>query len=250
MTARPRATPTMRLLSYNIHKGIGGRDRRYDLARVARVIEHEAPDIVCLQEVTRHARRTRGDDQPALLAARFASVAHAFQMTVQYGVGGYGNLVLSRWPATDSHHLCLRWRGWKPRGAQVVALDTPGGPLLLANWHLGLRDRERHWQAETLLAHDRLRDPAGPPTLVVGDFNDWRGTLGAAALAAHGFAEATRPPSRFRSFPAFLPLLALDKAFHRGGVCVTAARVVRTPLARRASDHLPLVLDFTLAPGE
>ena len=249
MTARPRATPTMRLLSYNIHKGIGGRDRRYDLARVARVIEHEAPDIVCLQEVTRHARRTRGDDQPALLAARFASVAHCYQMTVHYRVGGYGNLVLSRWPATDSHHLCLRWRGWKPRGAQVVALDTPGGPLLLANWHLGLRDRERHWQAETLLAHDRLRDPAGPPTLVVGDFNDWRGTLG-AALAAHGFAEATRPPSRFRSFPAFLPLLALDKAFHRGGVCVTAARVVRTPLARRASDHLPLVLDFTLTPRE
>ena len=242
--------PTMRLISYNIHKAIGGRDRRYDLDRVARVIEHEDPDIVCLQEVTRHARRTLGDDQSALLAARFASVAHAFQMTVRYRVGGYGNLVLSRWPVTDSHDLCLRWKGWKPRGAQIVGLDTPGGPLLLANWHLGLRSRERHWQAEKLLAHPRMRDPAGPSTLVVGDFNDWRGTLGAAALAGHGFAEATRPPSRFRSFPAFLPLLALDKAFYRGGVRVTEARVVRTPLARRASDHLPLVLDFTLAPGE
>lgn len=250
MTDRSYTNLTMRLLSYNMHKGIGGHDRRYDLDRVARVIEHENPDILCLQEVTRHARRTLGDDQPALLAARFASVAHAFQMTVRYRVGGYGNLVLSRWPVTDSHHLCLRWKGWKPRGAQLVALDTPGGPLLLANWHLGLRDRERHWQAERLLAHARIQDAAGPPTLVVGDFNDWRGTLGAAALAAHGFAEATRPPSRFRSFPAFLPLLALDKAFYRGGVRVTETRVVRTPLARRASDHLPLVLDFTLAPGE
>ncbi len=250
MTDRTAAKPTMRLLSYNIHKGIGGHDRRYDLDRIARVIEHEAPDILCLQEVTRHARRTLGDDQPALLAARFAGVAHAFQMTVRYRVGGYGNLVLSRWPVIDSHALCLRWRGWKPRGAQVVALDTPGGPLLLANWHLGLRDRERHWQAEKLLAHPRIREAAGPPTLVVGDFNDWRGTLGAAALSDHGFAEATRPASRFRSFPAFLPLLALDKAFHRGGVQVTEARVVRTALARRASDHLPLVLDFTLTPGE
>lgn len=250
MTDRSYTNLTMRLLSYNMHKGIGGHDRRYDLDRVARVIEHENPDILCLQEVTRHARRTLGDDQPALLAARFASVAHAFQMTVRYRVGGYGNLVLSRWPVTDSHHLCLRWKGWKPRGAQLVALDTPGGPLLLANWHLGLRDRERHWQAERLLAHARIQDAAGPPTLVVGDFNDWRGTLGAAALAAHGFAEATRPPSRFRSFPAFLPLLALDKAFYRGGVRVTETRVVRTPLARRASDHLPLVLDFTLTPGE
>ena len=31
----------MRLLSYNIHKGIGGRDRRYRLARVIEVIEEE-----------------------------------------------------------------------------------------------------------------------------------------------------------------------------------------------------------------
>ena len=35
----------MRLLSYNIHKGIGGRDRRYNLERICQVIEALKPDL-------------------------------------------------------------------------------------------------------------------------------------------------------------------------------------------------------------
>ena len=58
----------MRLLSYNIHKGIGGRDRRYSLDRIIGVIAHEKPDLICLQEVDRHVRRTRHHDQPTILA--------------------------------------------------------------------------------------------------------------------------------------------------------------------------------------
>ena len=41
----------MRLLSYNIHKGFGGRDRLYRLERIIKVIEKHKPDLVCLQEV-------------------------------------------------------------------------------------------------------------------------------------------------------------------------------------------------------
>ena len=40
---------------------------------------------------------------------------------------------------------------------------------------------------------------------------------------------------------------SLDKAFVRGSVFVRNARVVRSQQARRASDHLPLVMDFHLA---
>jgi endonuclease/exonuclease/phosphatase family metal-dependent hydrolase len=237
----------MRLLSYNIHKGIGGRDRRYDLDRVLRVIEHENPDILCLQEVTRHARRTRRDDQPRILFERFSSAAHLYQPTVQYREGGYGNLLLSRWPVRESHHICLRKGPWKPRGVQIALVESPDGLVHVANWHLGLGERERHWQVDQLLHHPRFREAIHHPTLIVGDFNDWRNRLGGAALASHAFEEATKPASRFRSFPAFLPVLALDKVFHRNGVRVTEVRVVRTPLAHRASDHLPLVLDFHLS---
>jgi endonuclease/exonuclease/phosphatase family metal-dependent hydrolase len=236
----------MRLLSYNIHKGIGWHDRRYDLGRVLRVIENEEPDLICLQEVTSGARRTRYHDQPRLLAGHFGACAHNYQMNVFYRRGGYGNLVLSRWPFRHEHHICLRHGRRKPRGAQLVVVDTPDGTLHLANWHLGLREKERHWQVNRLLQHELFCKSADLPTMIVGDFNDWRDTLAHGPLADHAFEQVTGPTSDFRSFPAFLSLFSLDKAFHRGGIGVRQARLVRTAAARLASDHLPLVIDFSL----
>src|SRR5688572_15994277 len=104
----------MRLLSYNIHKGIGGNDRRYRLERVLHVIEHENPDVVLLQEVTRDLVRCKKDDQPCLLHARFALEHMAFQLNVSWKVGGYGNMLLSRWPIVEKHHISLRLLTKKP----------------------------------------------------------------------------------------------------------------------------------------
>jgi len=242
-------TEFMRLLSYNIHKGIGGRDRRYDLDRIWRVIREEEPDLVCLQEVAQNARRTHHHDQPLMLAERLAAAAHLFQMNVRYREGGYGNLVLSRWPFHRRHQVSLRLGRRKPRGAQMVVVETAEGPLHLSNVHLGLAEKERHWQVNHLLHHPLFRESIHLPTLIVGDCNDWRNTLAAGPFARYAFEQVTGPPRHFRSFPAFLTVLALDKAFHHGGVVIRHARVVRSALARRASDHLPLVIDFHLDYG-
>ncbi len=236
----------MRLISYNIHKGIGGLDRRYDLERIQRVVEAEDPDLVCLQEVTLGARRTRHHDQPELLARQFAAGDRCFQMNVHYSAGGYGNLILSRWSLSERQDIPLRYNRRKPRGAQVAVVDTPEGRLNLVNWHLGLAGKERNVQADRLLRHPKFLCSAHLPTLVVGDFNDWRNALARGPFAEHEFEQVTGPPSRFRSFPAFLPMLSLDKAFTRGDITVDGVRLVRTKLTRRASDHLPLVIDFHL----
>jgi endonuclease/exonuclease/phosphatase family metal-dependent hydrolase len=236
----------MRLLSYNIHKGIGGRDRLYRIERIIRVIREEDPDIVCLQEVDRNVRRSRHDDQPSRLAEAVLAVGWSYQLNVHLGNGGYGNLVLARWPFRDTHHVSLRVKWRKPRGAQVVVVDTPEGPLLLVHWHLGLAERERHRQVRHLLDHQVFRGSAHLPTVVVGDFNDWRNTLAHGPFARHSLVQATVPLTRFRSFPAYFPVISLDKAFVSGAVDVRHARIVHSHLTRRASDHLPLVLDFHL----
>jgi endonuclease/exonuclease/phosphatase family metal-dependent hydrolase len=234
----------MRLLTYNIHKGIGGVDRRYVLDRVCRVIEDEDPDLICLQEVTSGTRRTHYHDQPDILANRFQPRDFCFQMNVHYDKGGYGNLLLSRWPFRQQRHICLRLQTCKPRGAQVVIVETPEGPLRLTNWHLGLAERERHWQVARLLDHADFGAGAELPSLVVGDFNDWRNTLATGAFQQHAFEQVTSPPQQFRSFPAFFPTLSLDKAFHRGGIDIRDVRLVRTQHAFWASDHLPLAIEF------
>ena len=236
----------MRLLSYNIHKGIGGRDRLYRLERIKTAIEAEAPDIVCLQEVDRNVRRSRFDNQPVLLTEWFQPAAHLFQFIYKVHDGGYGNLLLSRWPFRSHHHISLTRHQRKPRGAQLAVIETPSGPLHLTHWHLGLSERERDWQTRHVLEHHLYRESKGLPSLIVGDFNDWRNRLATGPFAVHGFHQATAPPSRFRSFPAWLPVWSLDKAFVRGGIQVNRAHVVRGRSTRDASDHLPLVLDFDL----
>lgn len=234
----------MRLLSYNIHKGIGGRDRLYRLARIISVIEHENPDLICLQEVTHGCQRCGGDDQPEVLANYFRCEGIIFQSNVNLRTGCYGNLLLSRWPIREKHQISLRLQTKKPRGAQIAVIDTPEGPLKLVNLHLGLAEKERHWQISHLLGHKLFRDSGGLPELITGDYNDWRNTLPGGPMAADGFYHVTGPPSRFRSFPAYLPLGALDKAFCRGNIAIHEARIAISALAKNASDHLPLVVDF------
>jgi endonuclease/exonuclease/phosphatase family metal-dependent hydrolase len=236
----------MRILSYNIHKGIGGRDRLYRFQRVLDVIEAENPDLLCLQEVARNTPRSHYDDQPLLLAKYFQLEAEMFQQNVHLKRGGYGNLILSRWPIIAKHQISLRWNMKKPRGAQIVVVRTPEGPLRLVNFHLGLADAERQWQIEHLLTHHLFGESAKFSTLLIGDYNDWRNRLHRGLLSDHGFQQVTTPISRFRSFPAYLALGSLDKAFCRGSIFIRHARVVRNYLTRRASDHLPLVIDFHL----
>ena len=57
----------LRILSWNIHKAIGGVDRAYSLIRVAEVINDLQPDIALLQEVAdgwpRAGRDLQGEKQ-------------------------------------------------------------------------------------------------------------------------------------------------------------------------------------------
>jgi endonuclease/exonuclease/phosphatase family metal-dependent hydrolase len=239
----------MRLLTYNIHKGIGGRDRRYDFDRIVGVLEGENPDLILLQEVDCAVRRSRHHDQAVLLMERLAAHSGIFQLNVSLKSGGYGNLLLSRWPIVWHASIDLRMSVKKPRGAQLARVATPEGELLVANWHLGLAEVERRWQVQKVLAHDAISAQRDIPIIIAGDCNDWRNQLHKRCFEPAGFEQATSPPSRFRSFPAALSMGALDKAFFRGPLRVRGAHVVRNALTREASDHLPLVVDFHIEHG-
>lgn len=238
----------MRVLSYNIHKGIGGRDRLYRLQRIVDVILREEPDFVCLQEVDRNVRRSRFHDQSTLLMEALQLPHRLFQLNVKVQTGGYGNLLLSRWPFETQHQVSLTLRQRKPRAAQWAVVTTPSGPFRLLNWHLGLAEQERHWQVRRLLEHHLFRNQHDLPTMLIGDTNDWRNTLAGGPFTVHHYQQVTAPPSRFRTFPAYLPMGALDKAFVSNGIQITHCRVARNRLATDASDHLPLVIDFEIPP--
>jgi len=140
----------VKLLSYNIQYGFGA-DGLYDLSRIARVID--GADIIALQEVERHWRRTGHDDQPAILADLLPGYhwvyGPAFDMDASTVSDGrvinrrrqFGTMILSRLPIVWSRlHLLPMRRTIDPLNTQNAALEglirTPTGPIRILSLHL------------------------------------------------------------------------------------------------------------------
>jgi endonuclease/exonuclease/phosphatase family metal-dependent hydrolase len=237
-----------RLLTYNIHKGIGGLDRRYDLARIVETIRHYQPDVAVLQEVDDGARRSQHHCQVDMLADAAELPHRAFQRNVRLRIGHYGNAILSRFPLSDPADFDLTIRFKKRRGALVCRVQAEDGTarhaVSIANIHLGLAGFERQIQLRRLLTGSPLGGiDATAPLIVAGDFNDVWGNLGKRIMHPAGFQLAS---GNVRTFPAAAPLRRLDRVFCRGEIQPVSAFAGHTSLARRASDHLPLIVDFEL----
>jgi endonuclease/exonuclease/phosphatase family metal-dependent hydrolase len=238
-----------RLLSYNIHKGIGGIDRRYRIARIIETINHYAPDVALLQEVDEDVPRTRHDRQAVLLAAETGLTHVVYQRNVSLKAGHYGNAILSRYRLHERHDVDLTVPLKKRRGALIATCRVLGRErehrVLLANVHLGLAGFERRVQLRRLLLDGHLAHVRRPtPLVIAGDYNDVWNSLGRLVMRPAGFTQAGSP---IRTFPAAMPLRALDRVFYRGELRATRAFAGHTETARRASDHLPLVVDFELS---
>ncbi|MDB4778333.1 endonuclease/exonuclease/phosphatase family protein, partial [bacterium] len=104
-TAAKVATPTLRVLTYNIHHG-RAMDGQFDYERLAATIAKLKPDVVALQEVDNKTERASGVDQAKRLG-ELLEMNHVFGNALYFSGGQYGEGVLSRFPIKDAkaHHL-------------------------------------------------------------------------------------------------------------------------------------------------
>lgn len=223
--------------TWNIHGAVGW-DRRRDPRRVAAVLQEMNADLIGLQEVdTRH--RLDGTACPLEAIAEEAGY-HAVAGPTVYGhLGHYGNAVLSRRPPHEVRYIDLSVRGREPRGALDVDVElSDGSECRVVVTHLGLRVKERHDQIQRLLR--ALDDGRDLPLLLLGDMNEWRRTSRVLdVLDAHLGASP-----KVKTFPSLRPVVALDRIWARPHVGLRDVRIHATPLARRASDHLPVLGRF------
>ncbi len=239
-----------RLVTYNIHKGIGGKDRRYRLERIVETLRHCEADVVLLQEVDDGVPRSNHHRQVEMLAEAVGLRHFAYQRNVHLRQGHYGNAILSRFPLSQIHHLDLTLRFKKRRRALLahccVHSEHHQRTFSIVNVHLGLAGIERQLQLRKLLAHRTfLETTRRCPTVIGGDYNDVWGNLGKRTLEPEGFHSVGK---KILTFPAMLPLRALDRIYYQDLIQVRHAFASRTHLARQASDHLPLVADFEFMP--
>jgi len=148
--------------------------------------------------------------------------------------GHYGNAVLTSRRATAVRHVSLSVAGREPRGAVDVDLEVDGRTIQLVVTHLGLRRFERVKQVEAILT-SVVGAPSGRLIVVAGDFNEWRpGDQSLRPLHAR-FGR-----SRVRTFPSRRPLFAFDRILVEPRDALVSFEVHDSPLARVASDHLPV----------
>ena len=266
---RPSAAGSVRIVTYNIHKGVSALARKNRIHELRAAIHDLDADIVFLQEVQgrndRHARRFANwpeNGQHHFLAEKGWTEAVYGRNVARDGrhySNDHGNALLSRFALIESENIDVSDHRFERRGLlhSVLRVDTRRVHCLCA--HLGLFEDSRVRQADALVARIRATVPDHEPLIIAGDFNDWRNQL-ARRLTGHlavreAFEDqhhdrlfswlrsgASRPlPAR--TFPSLFPLLRLDRVYLRG-FAVQHAAVLRGGHWRHLSDHAPILVDL------
>ena len=239
----------LRVLTWNIHRAIG-MDRQFLPERIHEVIRHHDPDLVLLQEVDRGVPRSRRLWLDHVVAQACDYPFHAWAQAHVLKEGSYGNAILSRWPIRRRRHLDLTIDRKKKRNALYARIRVPGkrAPLHVFNWHLGLAAGERKQQVTRLLHTGTMAKLSRHAFLLLGgDTNDWRNLLFLPQIKPAGFHAWSEGGRRrpVATFPAPSPVGALDKIFWRGPFTYPWFHASKINLAKVASDHRPLIAEFT-----
>ena len=242
---RIQGLETMRLLTYNIHKGVGS-DRRYRLERIIDVIQEQEPDLICLQEVDRNVQRSRlpRSAGPHRREARHGRSPLSAQCSQ------------ARRRLRQSHLVALAL----PRRAAGVHPPSPLQTARRNSW-LSRRHKDRCIWSTGISACVR-RSAAGRSGICSATASFWSPLTCPRSSPAITTTGATRSPSIISADTISVrqpPPSAASAVFRlpchglsRQGVLSRrhprpSCRHRANRLARRASDHLPLVFDFHLA---
>lgn len=235
----------LRVVTYNIHK-CRGLDSRTLPVRIISVIKQFEADIICLQEVV-NAPGTQLYDQAGEIERALPGYIAVFGANRPLHGGTYGNLTLSRPPIRSWHNHDLTSRR-EERGALQTDIELDGHLLHLFNVHLGTGLYERRRQARVLLGEKILTNPElSSSRLLVGDLNEWTRGLTTHLLRSTFLTFSPRHTLRLpATFPGLLPVVTLDHCYYEPPLELIESHLVRTPTALVASDHLPLIADFTI----
>jgi endonuclease/exonuclease/phosphatase family metal-dependent hydrolase len=239
----------IRVASYNVHK-CRGIDRRIRPDRIAKIIRHLDADVIAIQEILNVDSEQPELGQARYLAERLDDYQWCFGENRILRGGPYGNMTLSRLPIRFCHNYDVTWKRRERRGC--LRLDVSCASILVHvfNVHLGTGFLERRQQARRLLSSDILKhEELRGPKIVAGDFNEWTRGLASRLMGSAFQSIELRKFLRYRrTYPGLMPFLHLDQVYFDNRVHLQKFHLHRSREALIASDHLPLVADFSIIP--
>lgn len=195
-TGKPLSTSTstsisgtaLKVMHWNLHHGVGT-DGKYDIDRIATWIAKKNPDVVSLNEVEKNTY-WGNEDQPARYKAMLESkTGHTWysvwaQEYGQWSSNGKGNLLLSRYPLTNTARYLLSYT----RTLALGQITVNGRNITVATTHLDPDyASHRYTEAQELSAWFKN---FSQNRIVVGDMNAQPTSTEMTYLKSAGFRDA------------------------------------------------------------
>lgn len=244
----------LKILTYNIHKGFDWGKRNYFLADIKTLVKSSKANIVFLQEVVGESTKYK---KKGLIDSQFEFIAdsvwshYSYAQNAIYDHGHHGNLILSEYPIASWKNVNITTNSLEKRGLLVCKIEIPGKKkryIHVICAHLDLLQKGRAKQYNMLKnLVDSLEIPDTDPLIIAGDFNDWNQQAHDILEKELKMVEAHKDRYGLfaKTFPAFLPLLTLDRIYVRN-LRVTNSYVVSKTEKNHFSDHLPLFCEVEI----
>ena len=246
---------TIKILTYNIHKGFSIANRRFTLFAIREALEEIDPDVIFLQELQgEHHKRSRNiESWPLKPQGEFLAENRwpfsLYAKNAVYKRGHHGNGILCKYPIITWHNQNLSKAKFASRSFLHAKIVLPNQlKLNLVCVHLGLFEAEREMQLDMIARTIEQTIPDDEPLIMAGDFNDWRKRAIEHMKIDLGLEEAFQSYSgqHARTFPVWRPTLQVDRIYYRG-IYLQEALSFPHKSWRKLSDHLPIGALFKLS---
>ncbi|MGW5237943.1 endonuclease/exonuclease/phosphatase family protein [Monashia sp. NPDC004114] len=253
----------MRVATFNILNGRVPSDQHVDPSGLAESVRRLDPDILALQEVDQNQSRSGFRDLTTVAAVAMGAHHHRFVAAIAGTPGAtwvaatgaeqpddaaYGIALLSRLPVRTWEvvrlepvpvRVPLRFKGRhgiylvhdEPRVALVATVETPEGPVTVANTHLSFMS---WWNGRQLRRVVRALDRTPGPVVLVGDLN-------MEPARAHRIT-GLEPAASHPTFPQDVPAEQIDHILLGPGIMVGGSGAEALPI----SDHRGLWADVQI----
>ena len=228
----------IKVLSFNIHKGMGWHRFRPTLNEVAEHISELSPDLIFFQEIL-------GDHVPFLMQEIWPYFCYG--KNAVYMKGHFGNAILSKFPIIFYENLNLTTSRFDKRGLLHAIIQLPESHLHLLCVHLGLFKKGREIQYDKIVTYIESTIDSKEAIILGGDFNDWGSHATIPIIHQLKLDEAfmSLHNAYAKTFPAWRPLLKLDRIYSRGLRIQKVERMMQKSW-RKISDHIAINVDFVI----
>lgn len=164
---------TIKVMSYNIHHGNPpGKGDLIDLDAIANTIASSGAEIIALQEVDVHTRRSNDINQAATLAKKL-NMQVFFSKAIDFEGGEYGLAILSKFKIKDAKYISLSKMAdstTENRILQYITLNVSKElSFIFANTHLEVSNTgNRELQAKQIVEFAKQQQL---PVILAGDWN-------------------------------------------------------------------------------